>query len=75
MNILPYQDEYFVQYRTKSVQYFRLDISNGISSQIFCHFREKYQNIHKTKCCDKAFKTADLKIAYLASSLLFIKWC
>jgi hypothetical protein len=35
MNILSYQDAYFVQYRIKSVQYFLLELSKDISSQIF----------------------------------------
>ena len=35
MKILPYQNEHFSQYRTKSVQEFRFELSQGIRSQIF----------------------------------------
>ena len=35
MKILPYQDKYFSKYRTKSVQEFRFELSQGIRSQIF----------------------------------------
>ena len=35
MKILPYQDEQFSEYRTKSVQEFRFELSQGIRSQIF----------------------------------------
>ena len=67
MKILPYQNEHFSEYRTKSVQEFRFELSQGIRSQIFCHFREKYRNTYKIKCYDKGFKTADL-----SASLSFI---
>ena len=33
--ILPYQNEHFSEYRTKSVQEFRFELSQGIRSQIF----------------------------------------
>ena len=36
MKILPYQYEQFSEYRTKSVQEFRFELSQGIRSQIFC---------------------------------------
>ena len=35
MKILPYQNEHFYEYRTKSVQEFRFELSQGIRSQIF----------------------------------------
>ena len=35
MNILPYQNEHFSGYQTKSVQEFRFELSQGIRSQIF----------------------------------------
>ena len=35
MKILPYKDEHFAEYRTKSVQDFRFELSQGIRSQIF----------------------------------------
>ena len=35
MKILPYQNEHFSEYRTKSVQEFRFELSQGIRSQIF----------------------------------------
>lgn len=35
MKILPYQDEQFSEYRTKNVQEFRFELSQGIRSQIF----------------------------------------
>ena len=69
MKILPYQNEHFSEYRTKSVQEFRFKLSQGIRSQIFfCHFREKYRNTHKIKCFDKGFEATGL-----SASLSFIK--
>ena len=35
MKILPYQNEHFSEYRTKSVQEFRFQLSQGIRNQIF----------------------------------------
>ena len=35
MKLLPYQDKTFSEYRTKSVQEFRFELSQGIRSQIF----------------------------------------
>ena len=35
MKIMPYQNEHFSEYRTKSVQEFRFELSQGIRSQIF----------------------------------------
>ena len=35
MKILPYEDEHFAKYRTKSVQDFRFKISQDIRKQIF----------------------------------------
>ena len=35
MKILPYQNKHFSEYRTKSVQEFRFELSQGIRSQIF----------------------------------------
>ena len=35
MKILPYQNEHFSEYQTKSVQEFRFELSQGIRSQIF----------------------------------------
>ena len=35
MKILPYQNEHFSEYRAKSVQEFRFELSQGIRSQIF----------------------------------------
>ena len=55
MKLLPYQDKTFSEYRTKSVQEFRFELSQGIRRQIFfCHFRQKCRNTHKNKCCEKA---------------------
>ena len=45
MKILPYQNEHFSEYRTKSVQEFRFELSQGIRSQIFfATFLEKVEN-------------------------------
>ena len=69
MKILPYQNEHFSEYRTKSLQEFRFELSQGIRSQIFfCHFHEKYRNTHKIKCYDKGFEATGL-----SASLSFIK--
>ena len=44
-------------------------IKSGYSqSDIFCHFRQKYRNTHRTKCYNKGFKTAGL-----SAGLSFIK--
>lgn len=46
MKILPYQNEHFSEYRTKSVQEFRFELSQGIRNQIF--FSTFVKNIRKT---------------------------
>ena len=46
MKILPYQNEHFSEYRAKSVQEFRFELSQGIRNQIF--FATFVQNIRKT---------------------------
>ena len=46
MKILPYQNEHFSEYRTKSVQEFRFELSQGIRNQIF--FATFVKNIRKT---------------------------
>ena len=57
LNILPYQDEYYVQYHTKSVQYFLLEISNDISSQIFfATFVKNIETYIKSNAVTKALK-------------------
>jgi hypothetical protein len=57
MNILSYQDAYFVQYRTKSVQYFLLEISKDISSQIFfATFVKNIETHIKSNAMPKALK-------------------
>ena len=57
MKILPYQNEHFSEYRTKSVQEFRFELSQGIRSQIF--FATFVQNIEthiKSNAMAKALK-------------------
>ena len=57
MNILSYQDAYFVQYRTKSVQYFLLELSKDISSQIFfATFVKNIETYIKSNAVTKALK-------------------
>ena len=57
MKILPYQNEYFSEYRTKSVQEFRFELSQGIRSQIFFVNFVKNIEIHiKSKAILKALK-------------------
>ena len=57
MNILPYQDEYFVQYHTKSVQYFLLEISKDINSRIFfATFVKNIETYIKSNAVTKALK-------------------
>lgn len=64
-----YLNGHFSEYRTKSVQEFHFELSQGIRRQIFfCHFREKYRNTYKIKCHDKGLKTVDS-----STSLSFIK--
>ena len=46
MKILPYQNEHFSEYRAKSVQEFRFELSQGIRNQIF--FATFVKNIRKT---------------------------
>ena len=57
MKILPYRNEHFSEYRTKSVQEFRFELSQGIRSQIF--FATFVQNIEthiKSNAMAKALK-------------------
>ena len=53
--ILPYQDEHFSKYHTKSIQEFRFELSQGIRVQIF--FTTFVKNIEiriKTNAIKKA---------------------
>ena len=55
IKILPYQDEHFSKYHTKSIQEFRFELSQGIRVQIF--FKKKEKNIEiriKTNAIKKA---------------------
>ena len=55
MKLLPYQDKYFSEYRTKSVQEFRFELSQGIRSQIFFATFVKNVETHiKTNAVKKA---------------------
>ena len=58
MKILPYQDEQFSEYRTKSVQEFRFELSQGIRSQIFLtNFVRNIETHIKLNVIIKALKT------------------
>lgn len=46
MKILPYQNEHFSKHRTKSVQEFRFELSQGIRSQIFFATFVKNVEVH-----------------------------
>ena len=57
MKILPYQDKYFSKYRTKSVQEFRFELSQGIRSQIFLtNFVRNIETHIKSNVIIKALK-------------------
>ena len=57
MKILPYQDEQFSEYRTKSVQEFRFELSQGIRSQIFLtNFVRNIETHIKSETMIKALK-------------------
>ena len=57
MKILPYQDEQFSEYRTKSVQEFRFELSQGIRSQIFLtNFVRNIETHIKSNAMTKALK-------------------
>ena len=57
MKILPYQDEQFSEYRTKSVQEFRFELSQGIRSQIFLtNFVRNFETHIKSNVIIKALK-------------------
>ena len=57
MKVLPYQDEDFAEYRTKSVQEFRFELSQGIRSQIFLvTFVENIETHIKSSAITKALK-------------------
>ena len=57
MKILPYQNEHFSQYRTKSVQEFHFELSQGIRSQIFFDIFVKNIETHiKSNVMIKALK-------------------
>ena len=57
MKILPYQNEHFSEYRTKSVQEFRFELSQEIRSQIFFTTFAKNVETHiKSNAMAKALK-------------------
>ena len=57
MKILPYQDEQFSEYCTKSVQEFRFELSQGIRSQIFLtNFVRNIETHIKSNVIIKALK-------------------
>ena len=57
MRILPYQNEHFSEYRTKSVQEFRFELSQGIRSQIFfATFVKNIETHIKSNAMTKALK-------------------
>ena len=57
MKILPYQNEHFSEHRTKSVQEFRFELSQGIRSQIFfATFVKNIETHIKSKAMTKALK-------------------
>ena len=57
MKILPYQDEQFSEYRTKSVQEFLFELSQGIRSQIFLtNFVRNIETHIKSNVIIKALK-------------------
>ncbi len=57
MKILPYQNEHFSKYRTKSVQEFRFELSQGIRSQIFfASFVKTIETHIKSNAMTKALK-------------------
>ena len=57
MKILPYQDEQFSEYRTKSVQEFRFELSQGIRSHIFLtNFVRNIETHIKSNVIIKALK-------------------
>lgn len=57
MKILPYEDEHFAEYRTKSVQDFRFKISQDIRSQIFfATFVKNIETHIKSNAMTKALK-------------------
>ena len=57
MKILPYQDEQFSEYSTKSVQEFRFELSQGIRSQIFLtNFVRNIETHIKSNVIIKALK-------------------
>ena len=59
MKILPYQDKYFSEYRTKSVQEFRFELSQAIRKQIFFTTFVKNIETHiKSRTMIKALKQA-----------------
>ena len=57
MKILPYQNEHFSEYRTKSVQEFRFELSQGIRNQIFfATFVKNIETHIKSNAMTKALK-------------------
>ena len=55
MKLLPYQDKTFSEYRTKSVQEFRFELSQGIRRQIFfATFVKNIETHIKTNAVKKA---------------------
>ena len=57
MKILPYEDEHFAEYRTKSVQDFRFKLSQDIRRQIFfATFVKNIETHIKSNAMTKALK-------------------
>ncbi|MFR8426666.1 MAG: hypothetical protein ACLVCH_02675 [Roseburia inulinivorans] len=54
MKLLPYQDKTFSEYRTKSVQEFRFELSRVLQTDIFRHCSSKCQKHIKTNAVKKA---------------------
>ncbi len=83
MKILPYQNEHFSEYRTKSVQEFRFELSQGIRSQIFfATFVKNIETHIKSNAMTKALKQLihppnnySNKINYLISGTFFCINC
>ena len=56
MKILPYQNEHFSEYHTKSVQEFRFELSHGIRPGIFATFVKNIEIHIKSNAITRALK-------------------
>lgn len=73
MKILPYQNEHFSEYRTRSVQEFRFELSQGIRNQLFfASFVKNIETHIKSNVITRALKQLIQQQVY---HYKVVNWC